>query len=149
MSVSSTETNMPEDVSARRRRVEHFLNAAASLRRGDLEAILKLEQVVPMEEDPPACLQTNDAHTGRELASILEDRLVTILCLGAASLGRIDKSRTSGELGGRVFFDDEKPDRPQRAHKMTDKGRGLLGSCVVRLVRRRGDAMRSASGMLL
>jgi hypothetical protein len=103
MSVDSRETRMLEEASAKERRVKDFLNATASLRSGDLEAALKLDRVVPMEEDPPACQQTNDAHTGRDLASILEDRLVTILCLGAASLGRIETSRTSDELGGRVF----------------------------------------------
>jgi hypothetical protein len=102
MSVGGMKPIPAEEVPARERRVKDFLNATSSLRRGDLEAALKLDRVVPMEEDPHACLQTSDAHTGRDLASILEDRLVTILCLGAASLGRIETSRTSGELGGRV-----------------------------------------------
>jgi hypothetical protein len=103
MRVYSKETNMREEVSAKETRVKAFMTATASLRKGDLEMVLKLDRVVPMEEDPPACLQTNDAQTGRDLGSILEDRLVTILCLGAASLGLIKKSHTSGELGERVF----------------------------------------------
>jgi hypothetical protein len=102
MSIDSRETSIPEAASAKERRVKDFLNATALLRSGDLEAALKLDRVVPLEEDPLACMQTNDANTGRDLASILEDRLVTILCLGAASLGRIETSRSSGELGGRV-----------------------------------------------
>jgi hypothetical protein len=102
MSGDSIESGMPDEVPARERRVTDFLNATASLRSGDLEAVLELERVVPMEEDPPACRQANDARTGRELASILEDRLLTLLCLGAASLGRIEKPHANGELGGRV-----------------------------------------------
>jgi hypothetical protein len=102
MSGDNMESGLPDEVSARETRVTDFLNATASLRSGDLEAVLELERVVPMEEDPPACLQTNDADTGRELASILEDRLLTFLCLGAASLGRIEKPHANGELGGRV-----------------------------------------------
>jgi hypothetical protein len=102
MSGDSMESGMPDEVSAREKRVTHFLNATASLRSGDLEAVLELERVVPMEEDLSACRQTNDAHTGRELASILEDRLLTLLCLGAASLGRIEKPHANGELGRRV-----------------------------------------------
>jgi hypothetical protein len=102
MSRDRMESGMPDEVSARERRVTDFLNATASLRKGDLEAVLKLERVVPMAEDPPACRQTNNAHTSRELASILEDRLLTFLCLSAASLGCIEKPHANGELGGRV-----------------------------------------------
>jgi hypothetical protein len=67
---------------ARRRRVNNLMNAIAELQTGDLEAVIDLDTVAPMEEDGPSRLDPNEARNGRELAEILEDRLLTLLAVG-------------------------------------------------------------------
>jgi hypothetical protein len=103
MSADTPASTMLKRLFARRKRVAEFLSATAALRSGDLEAILNLDQIVPMEEDAPACLETKQARTGRELAQILEHRLLTILALAEASMNGSERPRANGELGGRCF----------------------------------------------
>jgi hypothetical protein len=85
---ASNGRNQIEELIARRRRVVKFLNALADLRPGDLQLVLRLDEIVPMEEDGPASLRTDQARTGRELATVLQDRLGNILALGRHTLGR-------------------------------------------------------------
>jgi hypothetical protein len=84
-------------------RVLRFMNAVADLRSGDLRFVLRLDEIVPMEEDGPATRQTDQAGTGEGLAIILEDRLLTILAIGEHSLDCIERATESHELGRRRF----------------------------------------------
>jgi hypothetical protein len=72
-----------EELLARRRRVIVLLNAIRALRAGDLQAVIDLDTIAPMEIDEgPASWDTNEARTGAELAGIFEDRLQTMLAVG-------------------------------------------------------------------
>jgi hypothetical protein len=83
------------------------MNAVAELQTGDLEAVINLDTVAPMEEDGPSRLDPNEAHTGRELAEILEDRLRTLLAVGEWGLCTKQRPRENDELGGRMFVEPE------------------------------------------
>jgi hypothetical protein len=71
-----------EELLARRSRVIVLLNAIRALRAGDLQAVIDLDTIAPMEDEGPASWDTNAARTGAELARILEDRLQTMLAVG-------------------------------------------------------------------
>jgi hypothetical protein len=71
-----------EELLARRNRVISLLKAIKALRGGDLQAVINLDTVAPMEDEGPASWDTNEARTGAELALILEDRLQTMLAIG-------------------------------------------------------------------
>jgi hypothetical protein len=102
---------------ARRRRVNKLMNAVAELQTGDLEAVINLDAVAPMEEDGPSRLDPNEARSGRELAEILEDRLIKLLAIGEWGLCTKQRPRENGELGGRMFVEPEEtcPDHLQDA----------------------------------
>jgi hypothetical protein len=92
---------------ARRRRVNKLMNAIAELQTGDLEAVINLDTVAPMEEDGPSRLDPNEARNGRELAEILEGRLMTLLAVGEWGPCTEQRPRENGELGGRMFAEPE------------------------------------------
>jgi hypothetical protein len=92
---------------ARRRRVNNLMNAIAELQTGDLEAVIDLDTVAPMEEDGPSLLDPNEARNGRELAEILEGRLMTLLAVGEWGLCTEQRPRENGDLGGRMFVEPE------------------------------------------
>jgi hypothetical protein len=102
------QSTMKQFEQARRRRVNNLMNAVAELQSGDLEAVINLDTVAPMEEDGPSRLDPNEAHTGRELAEILEHRLRTLLAVGEWGLCTKQRPRENGELGGRMFVEPEK-----------------------------------------
>jgi hypothetical protein len=83
------------------------MNAIAELQTGDLEAVIDLDTVAPMEEDGPLRLDPNEARNGRELAEILEDRLMTLLAVGEWGLCTEQRPRENGDLGGRMFVEPE------------------------------------------
>jgi hypothetical protein len=68
-----------EELIARRNRVIVLLNAIRALRFGDLQAVIDLDTIAPMESID---LNATDARTGEELARILVDQLQVILSIG-------------------------------------------------------------------
>jgi hypothetical protein len=101
------QSTMKQFEQARRRRVNKLMNAIAELQTGDLEAVIDLDTVAPMEEDGPSRLDPNEARNGRELAEILEDRLMILLAVGEWGLCTEQRPRETGELGGRMFVEPE------------------------------------------
>jgi hypothetical protein len=89
------------------KRVNRLMYVIAQLQTGDLEAVINLDAVAPMEEDGPSRLDPNEARNGRELAEILEDRLRNLLTIGEWGLCTKQRPREKGELGGRMFVEPE------------------------------------------
>jgi hypothetical protein len=79
--LKAIQSMMKQFEQARRKRVNRLMNAIAELQTGDLEAVIDLDTVAPMEEDGPSRLDPNEARNGRELAEILEDRLIKLLVI--------------------------------------------------------------------
>jgi hypothetical protein len=109
---------------ARRRRVVALLKAISDLQKGDLLAVLELDELTPLQEFgenhiiskgedgrlvltpgwPPAPKSLKHrARTGNDLATILEQKLVSILGIGEVFVPSYQKRRRGNDLGGRAF----------------------------------------------
>jgi hypothetical protein len=91
----------PSEKHAAKVRVVNLLNSVGDLRSGDLEAVLRLDEVAPFEEEGAGF--TEWAKTGEELAYIYEHRLRMILCVADGQIESTGKYTDHRELGDRRF----------------------------------------------
>ncbi len=122
---NAKQNNVNNDLNgAGKRRVITLMNAIADLHEGDLRAVLKLDRMTPLREfgendsftldkngrvihlpgfSPPRRSLKHRAHTGKQLARILEQHLMEVLTFGEVELPSYQRPRRKNELGGRQF----------------------------------------------